>query len=452
MPAISLGFGEVEERLQQIRRRLNLLSFQHVAYLSGTLFVLLGALLVVVALRAPPDVFRWYLVGYAVVVCAGAGTATFRLRARWLSMEAIARLADREAHLDSRLSTLYAQRSRPQRSRLGGILLAQTLALGPRWDRSALAPRRVPRSLYPLLVSFAFLGATWFVPSLPSESPVAGNEPSTTADEQSPALEKQSVNMAALPMPRSKEDASGVDGAEMGVTRKGSPGSAGAISDLQSLDDSPDHRAAAEGTNGGSTGADAAPEKGSQDPAMQIGEDGPQIQSAEANLREPPRDTLDRRPSTERRFAAEEETVAQGHQAKRDPDTRQTNGDAQAQSRAQESRMENATTKGGARPSGKIGSPMNDSLYADAQAQAARRGEAGEPGTFALRLTGVSAAAPADFEPQDRKPQVGARGFGVRESSRQTELAEHQVEDEPLQKALISPEHESLVQRIFRRD
>jgi hypothetical protein len=109
--------------------------------------------------------------------------------------------------------------------------------------------------------------------------------------------------------------------------------------------------------------------------------------------------------------------------------------------------MENATTKGGARPSGKIGSPMNDSLYADAQAQAARRGEAGEPGTFALRLTGVSAAAPADFE-----PQVGARGFGVRESSRQTELAEHQVEDEPLQKALISPEHESLVQRIFRRD
>jgi hypothetical protein len=115
--------------------------------------------------------------------------------------------------------------------------------------------------------------------------------------------------------------------------------------------------------------------------------------------------------------------------------------------------MESAAAKGGSKSSGKTGGVLNDSLYESGEARGTRQGEGGKPGTFALRLTGVSASAPADFEPQNKKPQEGMPGFGLGQaSSSQNRLTEQQVDDDPLQRVQIPPEHESLLQRIFQHD
>jgi hypothetical protein len=454
MPAISLGFGEVEERLQQIRRRLNSLSLQHAAYLAGTLIALLGALLVVVALRAPPDVFRACLAAYAVVVCAVAGVASFRLRARWLSLEGVARLADREATLESRLSTLCAQRSQPKRSRFGGILLAQTLALAPRWDRTTLAPRRVPRSVYLLLASFVLLGASWFAPPRQADS-IAENDTSTTAPkDESETFNEHPAETSALPRPAPDESGAGIEGRGSGLAPIGeSPALAGQHSAPGNIDGLPEPGQLGNREIGNLAGADPGQQRRSLGAAMDRSEESVEVRPPAGERRGSQRDTpdIDRRPSAHTGSAGGKDATRPDQRADQDPNRGQTNGTETARSKAQ---TESSTAKGGSKPSGKVdGGPVNDSLYEKGEAQVASQGEAGKAGTFALRLTGVAASAPASFEPQNQKPQEDGQGFGMGQSSSpQTGLAELQVEDDPLQKAQIAPEHESLLQRIFRHE
>jgi hypothetical protein len=454
MPAISLGVEEVEERLRQIRDRLNSGALQHVAYLSGTVIVLLGAMLVIVALRAPPNVWHSYLVAYAVVACAIAGVSTYRLRSQWLSLESVARIADRQAALDSRLSTLHARRSHPQRSRLGGILLAQTLALGPRWDRTVLAPRRVPRSVYLLLTSLVVFAASWLVPPAEVESSVAQNDGSATAPEHEriAVINRESLGSSTSPMRASRE--SGIAGdskrAEAASPKGGSSGSVDQRSELGGLDHSPDSGDQTEAV-AGSPGDEAVPRQPSQNGTLEDDKHNAKAQRAPASGAEPEGAAPDRRPSAQAKSATKEATTLPDQRAKQDPDPSEKKADAKARSDTQ---TKSAAAMTGAKPSGETGGRTNDSLFEDGESPpAAPRGEDGKPGTFALQLSGTSASTPADLEPQNKKPRDGVPAFGMGQTSAaQTELAEQPFEDDPLQKAHISPEHESLLQRIFRHD
>jgi hypothetical protein len=159
---------------------------------------------------------------------------------------------------------------------------------------------------------------------------------------------------------------------------------------------------------------------------------------------------MPRRPFAQAKSATKEDTVLPTQRTKHDPDSSEKKEGAKAGSAAQ---TKGTAAKAGAKPSGKTGGRMNDSLFEDGERPAAPRGKDGKPGTFALQLSGTSASTPADVEPQNKEPREGVPAFGTGQTSAtQTELAEQPFKDDPLQKAHISPEHESLLQRIFRHD
>lgn len=453
MPAISLGLDEVEERLRQIRSRLNSLSLQHVVYSSGSLIVVLGALLIVIRLRASPAIINASTTAYAVIVCFIIGLAIIRLRSRWLSLENVARRADRKAALDSRLATLYAQRARPQRSRLGGILLAQTIALGPRWDRSALAPRRIPRSAYFLLASLALLGAASLVPpkqvdpAIPEGTSAAeapNDEPDISGVFNEESADNSISGMVASTGPNEMTEPSGT-GREQDGYAPGAAGESGSPSN-----DSPDDATAGAKGARGLAGASKAPETGIQDFNMRRNESNSGLRSAELQRPGQQGDAPDKRASEQTATRSEQNATSPERRAKRDRAQNPSDGDPLVHPQDQSGPLDNSATKGGAKPSGKSGTVMNDPLFTAGEQQSTQEGTTGAPGTFALRLTGVSTSALTTLEPQ-KQPQQDTRGaFGLGHAATEPAPTEDQVEDEPLQRDLIAPEHESLVQRIFR--
>jgi hypothetical protein len=163
MPAITLGLAEVEERLRVLRRRLNAVTTQHSAYLSLSVISAVVTALIIMALRGSPSAFRaaaWS----GVVLCLAAGAwGVLAARRRWLDGPATAHLADRRGGLTDRLVTLVDLRARPRPSRLAPVLVAQLLALSTQWQPQRIAPRRVPRSVFVLIVALFALGSTAFI-------------------------------------------------------------------------------------------------------------------------------------------------------------------------------------------------------------------------------------------------------------------------------------------------
>lgn len=155
--------AEVEERLQLLRRRLNIFRAQHVAYLGGSGLTLIAALLLISGLRASPQAFRMILWLSVAVALGGVGYALLALVRRWIDVMHVAGIADREGGLADRLTTLISLRSRPQPSRLAPLLVTQALDLGERWRPERIVPRRVPRSIFLLLASLLLLVLTAFV-------------------------------------------------------------------------------------------------------------------------------------------------------------------------------------------------------------------------------------------------------------------------------------------------
>jgi hypothetical protein len=172
MPAITLGLAEVEERLHQLRRRLNWLSAQHAVYLSLSVVALVATALIILALRGAPAAFRAATWGGALLCLASVGWCVFTVRHRWLDVPGVAHLADRRAALIDRLTTLVDLRRRPRPSRLAPVLVAQVLALSPEWQPARIAPRRIPRSVYALVAALLALGCTAFIERRTPEPPI----------------------------------------------------------------------------------------------------------------------------------------------------------------------------------------------------------------------------------------------------------------------------------------
>jgi hypothetical protein len=167
MPPFSVGVAQVEERLRNLRRRLNLLALQDGMYLGASVLLVAACLVVVLAVRGQATVFAVTLWAAGTASALAIAGAILRVRRRWLSMEKVIRFADHRAVLEDRLPTLLLDRTRT--SQLKDLLLAQTLAAAPRWDIDVLAPRRIPRSALLLAGSLAALIVTSYFVRPPAE-------------------------------------------------------------------------------------------------------------------------------------------------------------------------------------------------------------------------------------------------------------------------------------------
>jgi hypothetical protein len=207
MAALTLGLAKVDLQLGLLRRRLNLRRLLDAIYMSGALAAAALSVLIVSALRGTPATFSCTL--WAITLLTGTATALamVRVRRNWLSLEQTARIADQEARLEDRLSTLINHRPASEKpSRMTAVLLSQVLSVAQRWEPRTLVPVRVPRSIYVCLAAFALLAATAL---LEQHQP---DKPTNLAPQPTPAsnVEKPSGSAASpLLHPESNQDAEG---------------------------------------------------------------------------------------------------------------------------------------------------------------------------------------------------------------------------------------------------
>src|SRR5262245_4652680 len=138
MPAITLGYSQIEQQIRTIRRRRNWLTLQQAIYLCGGVMLLGIAFLIVLAIRGEPLVFTvaFWTTLLSIVLSALAGTRS--IWHRWIREAETPRWIDRAAQLDDRLATLVAHHGVPQPPRLLATLTSQLFALRYRWEASTL--------------------------------------------------------------------------------------------------------------------------------------------------------------------------------------------------------------------------------------------------------------------------------------------------------------------------
>lgn len=462
MPAVTLGFEEIEDRLRKLRRRLNSFAAQHAGYVAGSISVFALTLVIVTALRGSPLVFRvtLWLAGAAVLAAAVSGIVI--LRERWCDTRRAAALADERGRLQDRISTLLASREQRPPSRLASLLLADTLALGARWEPGIIAPRRVPRSLYLLLAALAALGSTAFLsrPVPPAavaapgglEGQIVESQPAAGAEASQVQLEAPQGSQASQPM---AGEARTIPGSQ---DEQGAGGQDGALPAAQGT--AHDERSGQRGA--GSQLAQQLQQMIRQ--AFRAEKAGAPQQLAQA---EPPPESADRRQdSSDRR----------GESADGKPGSPRKDGQEDKKRAANDGRA----TGAGAQP--KPGSPgrgeankpgergakdgrVSDSakgsgagvghgggdLLGGAQGQAAMPGAA-EPKTFKVTLTSFLQGLAVKPAPQRRPPsgKVPDQGFAG-SSHPPAALSEQQEADDLMRKAEIPPEYEEIVRRVFSR-
>src|SRR5512139_506174 len=86
MPAITVGVAEVEERLRQLRRRLNSRTVLHVGSIGLSIVLLVAAALLALALRGSMLLFRPAVWSGLAVILATMATCLMATRRRWMSL------------------------------------------------------------------------------------------------------------------------------------------------------------------------------------------------------------------------------------------------------------------------------------------------------------------------------------------------------------------------------
>jgi hypothetical protein len=449
MPAVTVGLAEIEARLRVVRRRVNGVLIQHGVYVSASIIILTVAALIVVGLRVATPTFRVAAWG-AAAVCIGAvaGCLVF-LRRRWLDLPDTAHLADRRGQLADRLVTLADLRARPRPSRLAPLLVAQALALGAQWQPQRIAPRRVPRSLFVLLATFAVLASTAWL---------SRREPPDASLAQAAAGSPQSLGPAAQrPPPPLAPRAAGdppaasallpeLPGAQPGDAIS-DPSLAAAYGSLDQSDQSqqgvslaslPDHLQNAIRSAFHAEAMDQPRELAAR-PARGPDESG-EAGSQSAGQNEQQRGTATTgKPGTEKEPASGERRQP-GTSASREHGGQQHTGKSQDPTAPDHNRAGSSPAAGsGSSPEGLM----------DPQVAGPALGTDG-PQTFKLTITSfLRAMGQKENPPRQPGKRVPTSAAARTRAAEQMALSDRQLNDDALRKADIPPEYEDIVRRVY---
>lgn len=172
MAAISLGVGEIEERLETVRRRLNLAALLRMGCTALALVCFLLALIVATGSHHSLS-SRSMLAIVLTAVSVAAGVTAYLLRRAWLDLGAAAQVADQRARLAERLTTLVSMRRKMSSARLMPVLVAQLVSAMPCWQPQLVAPFQVPASAYAGAAALlSLLLAFWMAPPAPAPQPM----------------------------------------------------------------------------------------------------------------------------------------------------------------------------------------------------------------------------------------------------------------------------------------
>ena len=465
MPAITVGVAEVEERLRQLRRRVNSRTALHVGSIGLSIVLLVAAALLVLALRGSPLLFRTAVWSGLVLVVATVSIGVVVTRRRWLSLTAAASMADRHGDLTQRLVTLMDLRQRPRPSRFGPVLVAQVLALGARWDPRRVAPRRIPRTVLLPLAALLVLVATAV---LEQQTPAAA---ATQASATRPATGNQQARaQQASPQDSDQAHATGPDAAAAGQNARGAqragtnPGTAApngagtepsaAAARSGQTQDAPGSQPAPGRDGGQHTLLAALPDRlqntlrqalqdDGSDPARQgdHGAHGPAGASASAGRTPGRTDPQTATPPASDAARKEPTASSDAGRSKGEPQRRDGEPDTSRQSGAGGPPSKGAGR--GSSPDGMLGT-------ADPNA-AAGTGSAPQP--FALTITSFlhTAAAPAPLPKRGRtaKGAGAAAGGTPGDTSDAADDADATLADDALRRAAIPPAYEGIVRRVY---
>ncbi len=458
MPAVTLGFEEIEDRLRILRRRLNLFAAQHAGYVVASVTAFALALVILAALRASPAVFQLALVLAGVAVLVSVGSALLLLRRRWCDLARAAALADRRGRLQDRILTLLAAREQRPPARLASLLLADTLALGTRWEPRVVAPRRVPRSIYLLLVALMALGSTAFLRHQPP--PAAALAGGVTRASAADSSESNQTRIAAAPAsPQQQPQHMGGSApaqAGDGQMMPGSPGSPGQAGTLPGA---------------GALGQEGA--KAGKRPGARLSHHLQQLirQAFQAQPMGKPQQLASAAPdpapgnrgqsSSDRRGDGEPRPDLPGNRAQPDGNSRHQAGNAAAppkpgssgqgeHDKPGEQKADGGRASDSAKGSGAGGGHGGGNLLGGTRAQAVAA--AGAPKTFKVTLTSFLQGLAVKPAPRRRPPngKVPDQGFATA-ASHVASLSEQQEADDLLHKAQIPPEYQDIVRRVFNR-
>jgi hypothetical protein len=462
MPAITLGVADIESRLRAMQTRLN--TFVVVRLACGGLSVVCFAVALGLALGwhhrlAAQGSLPWAL---ATMIGAIAAATGFAIRRRWFDLDATTQLVDRQAELTDRLTTLVDLHVRPRPSRLAPLLVAQAIALMPRWQPHLVAPIRIPRSAYALAAALLALGAATLI--APEAAPPAASDPpprhqpradarlAPAAPQTGSELSHQAhagISAAAVSADGSTNDDgdsndaeaedAGADAPPASVPRrllaalpeKLQQAMAGAFY-AQKLEPAPpagtdaDNPDASEGSAAGTAPAQPHGSTGGARPGQEPGDD-------------------QTRPGTDGKEQAEGAKPKDGGEAGK---AEQPHGSAQAghDDNNGESGEPGQDHDGKAPLSGGGSSPS--SLFDPQGTATALNGEA-QPRTFKLTITSFLQATQQHIARAKRNAKRVPGGATGDEPTAQTPPSDRQLNDDVLRKAEIPPEYEDLVRRVY---
>jgi len=459
MPAVTLGFEEIEDRLRILRRRLNSFAAQHAGYVAGSISAFALTLVIVAALHGSPSVFQATLWLAVAAVLAATASGIVILRRRWCDTRGVAALADQRGRLQDRILTVLAAREQRPPSRLASLLLADTLALGARWEPRIIMPRRVPRSLYLLLAALTALGSTAFLPRPAPHPAIAapgGVKGQIVESQQAAGAAASRAQLDA--QQNSQASQSGADEAQMVSGSQEEQGS-GSQGGMLPMAPGTDHgELSGQGTAGSPMAkqlqhlirqAFGAEKTGAP---QQLALSEPPIQSPDRGQGSADRrgESTDDKPSSpgkdgqQNNQRASNDNQANGAGAPPKPGSP---GRGEANKPGERGAKEGQASDSAKGSGAGVGHGGGD-LLGGARGQAMP--VAAEPKTFKVTLTSFLQGLAVKPAPQ-RRPRSGKvpdQGFAA-VSPRPAALSEKQEADDLLRKTEIPPEYEEIVRRVF---
>lgn len=461
MPAITLGYSQIEQQIQVIRRRRNWSTVQQAVYLCGGLMLLGIALLIILAVRGERLAFTiafWAALASMLLSFIAAARLIWQ---RWIRPAETPRWIDRVAQLDDRLATLVAHHTAAQPPRLMATLVSQLFALRYRWEPTTLVPRRVPRSVYFFGAALIALIATSFVerpPATPQRFPharTAVQHPNVPPDANGRVVRIQG------------QKAGGAEGMQDGEAGEGDPSAPG----------QPPHgsRARAGKDTGGAPapGSQMRPAKGGQagdkrdlpadaDAAAPRDRPEPAIPDRLQDmirqaLRQPPLDHGQPRSGSDRLQAKggkpQEQKGGSGDQQEQHAQADGLASHDQSLQRpntvATPQQQPDGTDSGRGTNSGGGGGQGTSGIYGS---QVPAVGKENASRTFELKLVLLGQSSRATMEPQkSKRGGVGDLGIPGEQPAADAPLNPNQRADEPLVRGEIPAEHEAMIKRIFSR-